>query len=134
MQGMAATRKMEETCALPSRGLGERFENLSVMDVGALIAVCVGWLSVVLALGVDLLGIRRRGVAFRWMGAGLLIGLTGVLLSQFAHIRKWPPSHVLAIDTSTLVLGLLGMALVITSLVITARARHSTGTPPPASG
>jgi hypothetical protein len=108
--------------------------SLSVANISALIALCVGWLSVALTLGADLLGIKRRGAGFRWMLAGPLIALTGLLLSQLAHIRKWPRSHVLAIDTVTMALGLLGMTLVITGFVITARTRHLTGSTPSASG
>jgi hypothetical protein len=107
--------------------------SLTAMDVGALIALCAGWLSVVLTLSLDLLGFKRRGVAFRWMGAGLLTGLSGALFSQFAHIRAWPRSHVLAIDGLTLALGLMGMACVIMGIVITARTRRSTGRSPSAS-
>jgi hypothetical protein len=101
--------------------------SLSAMDIGALIALCVAWLSAALALGLDLLGLKRRGLAFRWMGAGLLIMLSGAVLSQFAHMRKWPLSHLRPIDTLTLAVGLLGFACVIVSVVIQVRSQHSNG-------
>jgi hypothetical protein len=104
------------------------------VDGGALVAVCVAWLVVVLALGADLFGFTWRGAGFRWMGAGMLIGLTGSLLSQFAQIRKWPHSHVRAIHVSEMVMALLGMALVITGALITISERDSAGSAPSASG
>jgi hypothetical protein len=101
--------------------------SLSAMDTVALIALGVGWLSVVLALGLDLLGRKRRDLAFRWMGAGLLVMLSGGVFSQFARVRKWPISHLRAIDTLTLAVGLVGVAFVIVSVVIRVRSQHSNG-------
>jgi hypothetical protein len=99
----------------------------SAMDTGALIALCVGWLSVALALGLDLLGRRRRDLAFRWMGAGLLVMLSSAVFSQFAHVRKWPLGHLHAIDTVNLAVGLAGFACLIVSVVIRVRSQHSNG-------
>jgi hypothetical protein len=127
---MAAAWKMGEA----GRGLGERVERLSAVDGGALVAVCVAWLVVVLALGADLFGFTQRDMGFRWAGAGMLIGLTGILLGQFAQIRKWPHSHLRAVHVSVLVAALLGMALVITGVVRTIGERDSAGSTPSASG
>jgi hypothetical protein len=44
--------------------------SLSAMDVGTLIALCVAWLTVALALGLDLLGRKRGYPGSRWMATG----------------------------------------------------------------
>jgi hypothetical protein len=102
--------------------------SLSAMDAGTLIATCVAWLTVALALGLDLLGLKRRDLAFRWMGTGLLVMMSAGAFSQFAHVRKWPLSHLTVIDTLTLAVGLAGIVCVIVSVVIQIRSQH--GEPP----
>jgi hypothetical protein len=99
--------------------------SLSAMDTGALTALCVGWLSVALALGLDLFGRKRRDPAFRWMGAGLLVMLSGGVLSQFTHVRRWPHDQLLAVGTVTLAVGLAGFACVIVGVVIRVRTQDS---------
>jgi hypothetical protein len=59
------------------------------------------------------------------MGTGLLVGMSGGVLSQFAHIRKWPLSHLTVIDTLTLAAALAGLVCVIVGFVIQIRSQPS---------
>jgi hypothetical protein len=99
--------------------------SLSAMDVGTLIALCVAWLTVALALGLDLLGRKRGYPGSRWMATGLLVIMSAGVFSQFAHVRKWPLSHLTVIDMLTLAVGSVGIVCLIVSIVIQIRPQHS---------
>jgi hypothetical protein len=99
--------------------------SLSAADAGALIALCVAWLTVALALGLDLLGRKRRYAGSRWMATGLLVIMSAGVFSQFAHVRKWPLSHLTVIDMLTLAVGSVGIVCVTISVAIQIRPQRS---------
>jgi hypothetical protein len=99
--------------------------GLSAMEAAALITGCVAWITLALALGLDLLGRKRGHAGLRWMVTGLLVVTSTGVFSQFAHARKWPPSHLTVIDMLTLTVGVVGIVWVIVGIVIQIRPQHS---------
>jgi len=94
-------------------------------DAGALIALCACWLSSALSLSLALFGRKRRDMSYRWLGAGVLVMLTGGVFGQFARIRRWPASQLLIIDDLNMVLVLAGAACVVVSAVAWMRSRRT---------
>jgi len=106
--------------------------SLAATDMATLIALCIAWFSIALALVLVLVGRgvpgrRPRGTAYRWLGAGLLMMCTGAVVRQFGEVRKWPLSQLLAVDNLNLALGLAAFACAITGVVAGVRSRHATG-------
>jgi hypothetical protein len=100
------------------------------VDAATLIVLCAAWLVLALAVLADLTGHRpprheSLGLAYRWMGAGLLLMCTGAAVRQFGEVRKWPVSRLLVLDTLNLVLTVAGVACVITGIVAAVRSRRA---------
>ena|SRR5579871_3038347 len=58
--------------------------------MGLVIFLAAGWVLLVAVVVSDFAGIWRRGKAFRWQGAGLLIGSTVTLVDAWAEARGGP--------------------------------------------
>jgi hypothetical protein len=83
------------------------------------------WFLILTVLVLDLIGILRRGIGFRWQAVGLLIVNTAVDISGFAHLHHWSGSQVLALRSMTSPLMLIGFATFIIGTVIQARGRRA---------
>jgi len=57
------------------------------MTIGAGI-LAGSWVLILTVLVLDLVGVRRRGTAFRWQAAGLLIINTAAVIGGFAHLHR----------------------------------------------
>jgi predicted transporter len=104
--------------------------GLSSVDAATLIAVCVTWLAIALTLLADLTGRsfagrKPQGLAYRWIGAGLLVMCTGAVVRQFGEVRRWPAGRLVVIDTLNLVLAVAGIVCVVTGIVATVRSRRA---------
>jgi hypothetical protein len=84
--------------------------SLGAASTTALVVLGVSWLALAVRLVVDLVSRRPKGMRFRLMWGGMMLMLTGGLLSQFAVVRQWPPSRSLVIDSITLMFGIAGVA------------------------
>ena len=97
--------------------------NTLAFNTLALAALAIGWLAVAGSLLGGLVRRKRHDLLFRFIGVGMLVMLTGGLLSQCAVVRQWPHSQQLVIDGITLLLGVAGIACVIAGIALRARSR-----------
>lgn len=58
--------------------------------MGLVIFLAAGWVLLLAVVVADFAGIWRRGKAFRWQGAGLLIGSSVTLVDSWAQARGGP--------------------------------------------
>jgi hypothetical protein len=108
------------------------------MAAGAAIAGIIAWLAVAVRLGLDFAGRRRnrkwQSTGFRWMGSGLLVVMTGVVLVEWADYRNWPYSQRHDIATMLLIFALPALACVFVGLAVETTARaadHMAAANPP---
>jgi hypothetical protein len=73
-------------------------------------------------------GLWRRGPQFSWQGAGILLIMGNLLVSQFADSRRWPSSRVHALRSIGWPVILAGVVLVIVGMLVQGRARSRRGT------
>ncbi len=95
--------------------------SVSGLSTLAVIALCIGWISIVVRLVLDFRGRKSVGPGGRWMGAGLLLMFGALIVMQLANALGWSPSPLL-IDVTGLVLA-AGFALVIVGTVARFRSR-----------
>jgi hypothetical protein len=58
------------------------------MSFGALL-LAGSWLLILTVLVLDLTGVLHRGTGFRWQATGVLIEITAMDASGFAHLHHW---------------------------------------------
>jgi hypothetical protein len=63
---------------------------LGSMNMATLIMGGMVWLVVATTLVLDLSGRKRRYSGFRWIGSSLLLIMSFMIFSEFAHDRNWP--------------------------------------------
>lgn len=99
--------------------------SLGAVELNSLIFLCACWVVVALVLALDLSKRKPLGSSSsRWGRTGVLVMITGPILSQFAEYRHWPRSQQLALDTMTLVLVVAGFASVIVGITILRRSQR----------
>jgi hypothetical protein len=98
--------------------------SLGVADMTALVATCAAW--AVLAVGLALNRSRRRPMSpsLRWWSTGLLLMATGAIPRQFAEVRHWPLSQLLALDTLQGVLTVAGLACGVVGITVRRRSQR----------
>jgi hypothetical protein len=79
---------------------------------GTLIVEAAAWLLNAVVLTGEAAGWLRRGPAFRWQGAGLLLVMTAALADTWTVQRSWPPGSAGAVQVAALAAGLAGLAAV----------------------
>jgi hypothetical protein len=82
------------------------------------------------ALLLELSGLSRRGPALRWHATGALVLMTGLLASEFARQRGWPPGPLHIVQLITLLAILGGIAFLAVGIRVQASARRSPSTQP----
>ena len=98
--------------------------------MGPLIVDGAAWVIALTALLLDLSGLTRRGRSLRWRATGALVLMTGLLASEFARQRGWPPSALHIVQLITLLAILAGIAFLAIGIRVQASARRSPSTQP----
>lgn len=88
---------------------------------GYVIAFAALWLLILTVLVLDVLGIVRRGAAWRWQGIGLLLIFSALLINTFAQYRRWSGGWVHSLMWPVM---LAAFALIISGSVVMVRKRR----------
>jgi hypothetical protein len=101
------------------------------MSLGVIV-LAGSWLLILTLLVLDLVGILRRGVGFRWQATGLLMMNSAIDISAFAHLHGRSGSQIGAVQLITVPVMVAGFTIFGIGLVIQVRERRA-GYPPSAS-
>jgi hypothetical protein len=77
----------------------------------SMILLAVSWLVILVALVLDLTGLRRRAAYDRWIGTGLLLMISVILTTQFAELHGWQSNQLEMLHTFELPVVLASAAI-----------------------
>ncbi len=90
-------------------------------------ALAVGLMFLLASLVLDAAGFRRLHAGGRWQGYGMLLALSGVLVSACGQARDWPVPRLREVHAVMSAGVLSGVALLAIGLTIQFRVRSQGG-------
>jgi hypothetical protein len=98
------------------------------MDMVTLIVLSVAWSTSAAVLVISwVVKPRARALPGRWIVAGLLVMMSGGIVSQASHMLRWSYEPQLIIDGLTLIGGLVGTGCVVVGAIKSESGRSAHG-------